>query len=71
MWTDEYDEDTISEGNVLDILALTLYATKTRWLGFIVSFAEKAIPAKQAGLFLLGHRHYHLWVIELMILGGA
>jgi|TARA_R100000482_G_scaffold119836_1_gene64649 hypothetical protein len=74
MWTEDFDEDSILEGNVVDIQM----ADSKRINSEIVKVhcfvcGEQFVGSKdQAGIFLFGHKKYHLWVIELDdIMGGA
>jgi len=73
MWTDEFDDDAITEGNVLDIKA----ADSSKENCEIVKVhcfvcAETYVgPKDGAGLFLFGHKQFHLWEIDLNeVMGG-
>lgn len=73
MWTEDFDEDTISEGNVLDIASVDSIKHRAEIVKVhCLVCGEQFTGAKDAaGLFLFGHRRFHLWEIELNdVLGG-
>ena len=73
MWTDEYDEYTISEGNVLDIASVDSIRHQNEVVRVHCLVCGEGYTGTKdgAGLFLLGHRHFHLWEVELHdVLGG-
>ena len=72
MWETE-DESPVQEGNVLDIAdesSVRLYNEIVKVHCFVCG--ETYIgPKDKAGLFIFGHKKFHLWEIDLMDMGGV
>jgi len=73
MWETEDMDSPLQEGNVLDIIdesSVRLYNEIVRVHCFVCGETFLG-PKDKAGLFILGHRKFHLWEIDLDDMGGV
>jgi len=72
MWENEDLDSPLQEGNVLDIAdesSVRLYNEIVKVHCFICG--EQFIgPKDRAGLFILGHKNFHLWEVDFADMGG-
>ena len=73
MWKEDFDDNVISEGNVLDISEVDSHKENCEIVKVHCFVCGETFvgPKDKAGLFLFGHKTFHLWTVEVEdIMGG-